>query len=236
MAVDLTPRKSSARSRAALLETFAPNVDGNIQAQDFQDLIASTVPDESTYGGDFWVEPSSYLVQGQRERALLSHTSVAIPIASQMGGAARGWIEEKQHIDSGAAFGNVLYMTLSGTWNIASPSTAAEGPVFAVALGDYASTTSIGVVLRRGVIYHTKWFSRLQSKVGRPVWLLSAGSISVTAYAAIETLSLTEAWVIGFVERPFNPLSYDGTSVMITNPLGHGVWRFEPMWGLLEAK
>jgi len=234
MPVDVTPRKSVPRGRAALLETFAPNTDGDIQAQDFQDLVASTIPDEAMLNGDFWVEPSPYLVSGLREIALMSVNSAGVP-DSQWGGAARGWIEMQQHIDGVVSFGAILYLTPSGTWNLASASVIANMPPLGLALDNYTKATSEGVVLRRGVVYHTQWRDRFKSQVGCPVYLHSGGSISVAVHAIVSVAGVVFAQMVGYVERPFAPGSMDGASIMATVH-DQGVMRFEPQWALLKAK
>jgi len=180
------------RTRAEILSLFADNLTGQISAQDLRDFVVTVMNSEFAYTGDFWVQPSPAQLTAE---------------------GGRGWKLYSQVVDSAVSFGNVLYMTPSGTWKTANCADSDMNCLMALALSDITANDS-GILLREGIIYKSAYSALFSGYIGRPVYLESGvlGSIAGTASAP------TSAKVIGVIE--------DDTK---------GLYRFKPDWSIVGA-
>ena len=189
------------RTRAAILALFADNVTGQISAQDLRDFVVTIMETEFANAGDFWKEPDAQNFS----------TSDSI----------KGWIDYSQLISEACSMGNILERTASGTWVLASGivGSNSERPVTLGVAGDSYAASTIGNVLRKGLVYKSAFSASFaDDRIGWPVYLYSDSPGSIT------TASQTSIMIVGFVE----PMSSRGISVD-TN-----VWRFDPTyaWGV----
>ena len=178
------------RTRAAILSLFADNVTGQISAQDLRDFVVTVMNSEFTYEGDFWNQPATAQLTAE---------------------GGRGWKIYSQAVDSNISFGNVLYMTASGTWKNADDASTLKNCLLALAMSNITSDDS-GILLRRGIIFKSAYSGIFSGFLGRPVYLASGaiGSISVTITTSVK--------IIGVVENEAN-----------------GIYRFEPDWAIVGA-
>lgn len=178
------------RSRAAILALLADNVTGQISAQDLRDFVVTVMNSEFAYEGDFWAQPA---------------------VAQLTSEGGRGWKIYSQVVDSAISFGNVLYMTVSGTWKNADCANSAKNFLLAMAMSDITSGDS-GILLRRGLVFKSAYSGTFSGYLGLPVYLASGviGSIAVAAP--------TSAKIIGAIENEAN-----------------GIYRFDPEWSVVGA-
>ena len=183
----------TARTRAALITLFADNTTGQISAQDLRDFLVTIMPAEFAYTTDFWNRPLT---------------------ANLTAEGVRGWLQYSQVMDSDIAFGEPIYMTISGTWKRAMGSDSDMNCLLALAASAITSGDS-GIILRDGLIYNSAYSGIFSGYVGRPVYLESAvvGSICGPGSTAP-----TSPKVIGVVE--------DATK---------GMYRFSPGWAVVGS-
>lgn len=188
------------KTRAAVLALFADNVTGQISAQDLRDFVVTVMESEFTNPGDFWTQPGYNYTTTDRD--------------------VRGWIEHSQTIDSTLSAHTILYLTVSGTWKGASPSTSGENFTLGV-LGESATAgDSDADVLRKGVVMNSLYSARFSGFVGCPVYLQSGviGSVSVTI--------------------PTNSVKILGRVIPATSASGAAAsskWFFDPDWSVVGA-
>lgn len=186
------------RSRSAVLTLFADNVTGQISPQDLRDYVVTVMESEFATPGDFWAEPWNNYSTTDRQ--------------------IRGWILPSQTIDSTLSAHTVLYMTVSGTWKGASPSTSGENYLLGVLGESAAAGDSNANVLRRGVVVNSLYSARFSDNFGLPLYLQSGviGSISITI--------------------PTNSVKFLGVVLPNTSASGVGAstkWYFDPEWSVI---
>ena len=145
------------------------------------------------FAGDFWTQPDkvNMTVEG-----------------------VRGWLLYSQAADSAFSFGQIGYMTPSGTWKTADAADSDKNALLALAGEDIAVDGS-GVFLREGLVFHSTHSGNFSGYIGRPVYLESGinGSI-VSPDSAVPT----NAKIIGVVEDD-----------------DKAVWRFKANWSVVGA-
>ena len=164
------------RTRAALIALFADNVTGQISAQDLRDFLVTVMNSEFANEVDFWAEPAP-------EYATTDKTG-------------RGWIVYSQTAGEALSAMAAVYKNTSGVWKMAGVSDAAERPALGIVLNTYASNDASVQVLRRGLAVNSDWSARWDGSIGRPVYLMSAGSngsMSVTVPTLKQILGIYEA-------------------------------------------
>ncbi|OGC76294.1 hypothetical protein A2619_05765 [candidate division WWE3 bacterium RIFOXYD1_FULL_39_9] len=178
------------RTRAAILALFADNVTGQISAQDLRDFVVTLMNSEFAYEGDFRSQPATAQLTAE---------------------GGRGWKIYSQVVDSNISFGNILYMTISGTWKNADVISNPKNCLLAAAMSNITSGDS-GILLRRGLIFKSAYSGIFSGFLGQPVYLASVagGSISVTITTSVK--------IIGVVENEAN-----------------GIYRFEPDWSVVGS-
>lgn len=184
------------RTKAQLIALFADNVTGQISAQDFRDFLVTVMEEEFAYVGDFWKQPSPRNISVDR--------------------TGKGWIDYSQQIASTCSFGNIMQMDGSGAWVLASfDGNSLNIAALGVALGSYASETSTGQILRRGVYAHVQMSDAWTGSIGKLFVLLSgtAGSMTRAINDQSETVGL--GW-----PEPMHSANMSDTRV----------FRFEPGW------
>lgn len=193
------------RTRAQLIALFADNVTGQISAQDLRDFLVTIMEPEFAYGGDFWKDPSARLISTDRTGA--------------------GWIDYSQQIASTCSYGNVMQMDGSGAWIFASfNGDSLAVTALGVALESYASETSVGQILRRGVFVQENKKDFFAGSMGRPFYLLSGTAGSMTRDAWDQSVTVCLGW----------PETMQSGNVS-TNTVTH-VFRFEPGWAVVTAQ
>lgn len=186
------------RTRAAILTLFADNVTGQISAQDLRDLVVTLMNSEFVNEGDFWAQPDPTTLVGDRE--------------------AKGWMVYSQIVDSACSFGDILYLTVSGTWKKTDAAVAAMNGVLCMALESYTAAASQCILLRRGVVHLSAWSAVIALSIGRPAYLDSVNS-GTFSFAGI-----VFSRIIGWVECA-------GRSAAATS--AH--LRFDPDWAVVGA-
>lgn len=184
------------RTRAQLLALLADNVTGEISAQDLRDFVVTIMEAEFSNPGDFWKQPS--------------------PGNTTTDKTARGWIDYSQMVDSAVSFGNIVYLTASGTWALADCQQSARNGCLGLAMNSYAAAESQAQILRKGFVYNSVFSATFSNFIGRPLFLGSgvAGSVTVTK-------TTNSVVVIGVIEP---------TTIGVG---GSGKFRFDPEgWGV----
>lgn len=186
------------KSRAAILALFADNVTGQISAQDLRDFVVTMMEEEFTNPGDFWNQPGYNYTTTDRD--------------------IRGWTNHSQTIDSTLSAHTIIYLTPSGTWKGASPSTSGENYILGVLGESAAAGDSDADVLRKGVVVNSLYSARFSGFIGSPVYLQSGviGSVSIT----IPTNSIK---ILGRV------LPNTSASGVVTSTK----WFFDPDWSVI---
>ena len=180
------------RTRAAILTLFADNVTGQISAQDLRDFVVTIMESEFAYAGDFWNKPLA---------------------ANLTAEGTRGWHIYSQAMDSAISFGEVVYMTVSGTWKRADCADSDECVLLALAASDITSGDS-GILLREGLVFKSAYSGLFSGYTGRPVYLDSGVNGSIAGPASAPT----SAKIIGVIE--------DDDSA---------IYRFDPDWSIVGA-
>jgi len=193
------------RTRAAILGLFGDNVTGQISAQDARDMIVTIMEAEFINPGDFWKDPSARL------------------ISTDLTG--KGWIDYSQQIASTCSFGNIMQMDGSGAWVLASfNGDSLLVTTVGVALGVYASETSVGQILRRGLFVQEDKKDEYAGSMGKPFYLLSGTAGSMTRDAWDQSVTIC----LGYPETM-------QSGNVSTNTVTH-VFRFEPGWAAVTAQ
>jgi hypothetical protein len=180
------------RTRAELLAIYGDNVTGQISAQDGRDLLVTIMNAEFAYVGDFWAQP---------DKANLTAEGV------------RGWMIYSQAMDSAMSFGQVVYMTASGTWKQGDCADSGMNALLAITAAVIASGDS-GILLRKGLVFKSVYSGIFSGYIGRPVYLDSGVIGSIAGPASIPT----SAKIIGVVEDDTN-----------------GIFRFDPDWAIVGS-
>ena len=167
----------TARTRAALLVLMADNVSGQISEQDLRDFMVTVMPADFINPADFWAQPSPDLLTTER--------------------SAKGWIMYSQVMLESASFGAILYMAESNTWGLADVSASALTPAVGMALASYLTADSQAQILRRGLVYLSALSIRFSGNIGRPIYLGTAGSMSITANSIVLAIGIVEADGVG---------------------------------------
>ncbi len=157
------------RTKAQILAMFADNVTQQISPQDLRDWVVTMMESEFVNPGDFFAQPESRYTLTDR--------------------TGRGWILYSQVIGSVCSFGNIMMPeNSSGNWILAD-CLGASGMI-GVALDSYAVAVSTAQILLRGCIYHSVFSATFSGNIGRPVFLASgaSGSITVTLTSAMRIL------------------------------------------------
>jgi hypothetical protein len=166
-------------------------VTGQISAQDLRDFLVTVMPEEFLYTTDFWNQPLN---------------------ANLTAEGVRGWLMYSQVMDSAVSFGEVIYMTPSGTWKRAMASDSDMNALLALAGADIASDGS-GTILRRGLIFKSAYSGIFNGYTGRPIYLESAAVGSIVGPGSTAP---TSAKIIGIIE--------DDDSA---------IYRFDPDWSVV---
>jgi len=173
------------RSRSDLITLLATNVTGAISAQDVRDYLVSIMPAEAAYANDFWARPLGMETS--------EHTAAGAVTDSM----ARGWIQHSQQVEDANSFGDVVYLTPSGTWTLLDiqEGSAILKKVIGINLQSGAAVAS-GRVLRAGMFRDDAMSVRMLGQVGCPIYIDSnaSGQMSVTGGNALSD------WRIGYVE------------------------------------
>ena len=184
------------RTRAALLVLMADNVSGQISEQDLRDFMVTAMPEDFINPADFWVQPVPTLLTTER--------------------SAKGWIMYSQIMLESASFGAALYLAESNTWGLADVSASAMNPCIGLALASYLTGDSQAQILRRGLVYLSTLSVRFSGYIGRPIYLLNTGSISVTPNSTAVALGIVEADGVGSATSSkfrFDPQSWAVTGI-----------------------
>ena len=186
------------RTRAALLTLFADNVTGQISAQDLRDFLVTLMETEFAYAGDFWKQPSPKNLSTDR-------TGI-------------GWKDYSQEVTSTCSFGNIMQMDGSGAWALASfNGVSTNVTALGIAMESYTQGTSVGIILRKGLYYHSLLSAAWTGSIGRLFAVLSGTGGSMTR--------VLDQDVTVFIGAP-EAMQSGGMS-------GTGIFRFDPHWGTI---
>ncbi len=193
------------RTRAALIGLLADNVTGQISAQDVRDFLVTVMEEEFANPGDFWKDPSARQISADR--------------------TGKGWIDISQQIASTCSYGNIMQMDGSGAWVFASfNGNSLFFTAIGVALESYASETSVGQILRRGLFVQENKKDFFAGSMGKPFYLLSGTAGSMTRDAWDQSVTIC----LGYPETM-------QSGNVSTNTVTH-VFRFEPGWAAITAQ
>lgn len=182
------------RTRASILVLLADNVTGQISPQDLRDYVVTVMEPEFTNPGDFWAKPSPKFTTTDK--------------------TARGWILYSQYMGSAVSWMNILYMDKStGYWMLANVSASAQTGMLGLAMNSYAADFSTAQVLLEGCVYDSSFSTIFSRLVGRPVYLASGGTGSITT-----TITTNSVLVVGMVM----PSEWGWST--------SGKWYFKPDW------
>lgn len=187
------------RTQAALAALFADNVTGNITPQNLRDFMVTVMNSEFVNGfpSDFWRQPEARYATTDK--------------------TMRGWFMYSQIMANSVSFGRALYLTLSGTWDLADCAASAKNAVLGLAADSYATNNSQATIFRRGVVYDSALSAALSGFLGRNMFL---GSGTTTGQCSV-TSTTAYTRIVGYVVASDNTTS---------SPAGK--WFFDPNWGV----
>lgn len=187
------------RTRAQILSLMPDNTTGQISAQDMRDFVVTVMETEFVNPGDFWADPQ--------------------PKYTTTDKSARGWKIYSQYVGSACSFMNVMFMEAStGYWMQADVADSTKNGILALAMDSYTSDTSTAVMLLRGPVYHSGFSTTFSELMGRPIYLASGATGSIT------TTVTTSIYILGWIM----PSDDHGGSAI-------GKWYFNPNWAVLGA-
>lgn len=198
------------RDRSYILANLFPdNVTGQISPQDLRDGVVSWMPEENTYAGDWFNEAMGRHLSAE-------HTT-------------RGWVVYSQFMASAHSMGDVVVMNNSGEWTAADHTNGDAGLIIGLAVTSEAAATSLGQVLRRGLLYVSGGYSGggFDSGIGQPFWMNSGTSGGVQASLP----STYSNYILGYIEPATHLENGDGTSCYSTD--GGRCVRFDPDWAIV---
>ena len=185
------------RTRAAILTLFADNVTGQISPQDLRDFVVTVMNSEFAYTSDFWKGPDPRQLTADR--------------------TYRGWVDYSQEIGSTCSYGNLMQMNGSGEWHFASfNGDSLQVAALGVAMESYTQGTSVGVILRKGLYFHSLMSNAWTGSIGKPFVLLSGTAGSMT-----RTLDQSETVTLGY------PVAMNSGGASATS-----IFEFNPGWGI----
>ncbi len=185
------------RTRAQILALFADNVTGQISPQDLRDFVVTVMESEFSNAGDFWARPQAKNITTDK--------------------TAKGWKEYSQLILSACSFMNVLYYDQSGGgWGLANVSASTQTGMVALAMDSYAAGISTGVVLKEGIVYDSSFSTVFSRLLGRPIYLASGGTGSITT-----TITTNSVLILGAIAWS-DDMGYSAI----------GKWYFKPEWAV----
>jgi hypothetical protein len=149
-------------SRSTILTTFADNVTGQISSSDLRNFTVTVMQPEFLGAYDFWNTPTS-------DNITTDLTTRGTHIYSQIAG---------QH--HSLSFGKIYCLTTSNSWSTAIASTSANNFILGVATDSYASGATNVEILLKGIVYDSSLATRLSGYIGRPLYLFSATSCSMS--------------------------------------------------------
>lgn len=190
------------RTRAAILALFGDNVTGNISPQDARDMIVTIMNTEFVNEGDFWKQPDPQKMTGDR--------------------TVRGWVDYSQLIAVACSMGDVLMRNASGAWSTPTlTGDVSDVRNIGMATDDVAAASTVGNVLRKGLIKIAAASIQWSDGIGRPHYL-DSGAVFKTSNLSAAVMSV--AVIAGWPENEGSDYT-----VSITD-----VFRFEPGWGVHE--
>jgi len=179
------------RTRSAILTLFADNVTGQISAQDLRDFAITIMNGEFVNEGDFWAQPDA------------TNTDTS--------DTGRGWKQYSQLITSYGSFGLVMVKSATGDWHPGGASVSIDNCVIGICMSNYVSNDTSGIILRKGMVYHSDMSTDFNGNNARPVYINSCSGF-VSALAVDAALSK----IVGYVVDDVN-----------------GKWFFDPTWAVV---